>query len=168
MCSIQSTGEQVAHWEESWQWVWLGKKRKICQRQDHHTILLKTSHNLQSIPLCILRAASSQMTPLWEIFLIRDESLLQGYYVGNLEEKISCWTLSTVLPDSHLVYTSLLFFLSPSYSTVCTPAKDLGINRHMDSQINNFFWIQFILTNNISSSQHSKSGFILASQNKTK
>lgn len=78
MCIIQPAGEQVAHCEKSWQWVWVGRKRKTCPRQDHHTILLKTLYSLQSIPLCILRAASSQMTPFWEIYFIRDESLLQG------------------------------------------------------------------------------------------
>lgn len=78
MCNIHSSGEQVAHWEKRWQWVWVGRKRKTCPRQDHHTIRLKTLYGLQCIPLCILRAASSQMTPFREIYFTRDESVLQG------------------------------------------------------------------------------------------
>lgn len=34
LADIQSAGEQVAHWEKSWQKIWVGRKRNSCLRQD--------------------------------------------------------------------------------------------------------------------------------------
>lgn len=129
MCNIQAAGEQVAHWEKSWQWVWAGRNRKTRLRQDHYTILLKTLCSLQSIPLCILRAASSQMTPFGEIYFIQDESLLPGQVCGELGRKGFLLDSFHSPPRlQYLLYITILFFLSPPYlSMVHMPVKGLGI-----------------------------------------
>lgn len=71
LCLTSSPQASRWHAQKSWQKIWVGRKRKSCPRQDHHTILLKTLYHLWSSPLCILRAASSQMTPFLEIYFIK-------------------------------------------------------------------------------------------------
>lgn len=58
----------------------------------------------------------------------------------------------------YFVFPLTTIFINSTYA-----CKRFRHNGHMDSQINKFLWIQFLQINNISSSQHLKAGFVLAS-----